>query len=444
MWRGRFFLRFTLALALVFLFGVVIIQPTRTQEEEELYQWTDEILQQVSKLSGLPVKAKVQVRFKERAELRRYILSKIEEEYSPSKLEGWRRSLVKFGFLPSETDLKELLLALYQEQVGGFYDPETKLLFLVKGFPKQLQGAIISHELTHALQDQHFDLLSLLKSNSTNDDLTLARQSVIEGVATGVMIEYLTGAELEELPELGPAMKSAVGLQVGFTPVFSSAPLYFQSHLLFPYLEGTAFYQKYLKRMKEQDLSHLFNHLPFSTEQVIHFEKYGEEEDIPVIIELNRLGDVLPSGWTLLYGDVMGELDVKLLLQSYLPEEEAREASQGWDGDSYRTYQREGEEGVILIWLSTWDTSGDAQEFYSSYQKLVREKYRHERMEQEQGNSSLWHTEEALVYLERRGEDVLVIEGVSKPLLSPIITAACSSEKVPVSVKVQPVTSAGR
>ena len=442
MWRCRLFSHLTLPLALVFLFGAVIIQSARTQEEEELSQWTDEILQQVSELSGLPVKAKVRVGFKERAELRRYILSKIEEEYPPSKLEGWRKSLVKFGFLPSETDLKELLLDLYQEQVGGFYDPETKLLFLVKGFQKQLQGAIVSHELTHALQDQHFDLLSLLKSTFSNDDLTLARQSVIEGVATGVMIEYLTGAELEELPELGAAMKSAVGLQVGFTPVFSSAPPYIQNHLLFPYLEGTAFYQKYLKRMKGRDLSYLFNHLPLSTEQLIHFEKYGEEEDLPVIIELNRLGDVLPSGWNFLYGNVMGELDVKLLLQSYLPEEEAKEASQGWDGDSYRTYQ--GEEGVILIWLSTWDTLGDAQEFYTAYQRLIKEKYRHERMEEEQGNSSLWHTEQALVYLERRGEDVLIIEGVSKPLLSPIVTAAFSSEKVPVSVKVRASTSTGR
>ncbi|MFB0518288.1 MAG: DUF6782 family putative metallopeptidase, partial [Acidobacteriota bacterium] len=197
MCRCRFLFSLTLVLALVFLCGSALIQPAITQEEE-LSEWADEILQQVSKLSGLYVKQKVQVKFKERAELRSYLLGKIDEEYPPARLEGWQRSLVKFGFLPAGTDVKELLLSLYQEQVGGFYDPETKQLFLVKGYPDQLRAVIVSHELTHALQDQHFDLLSLLTDSSDNDDLILARQSVIEGVATAVMIEYLTGGQLAE------------------------------------------------------------------------------------------------------------------------------------------------------------------------------------------------------------------------------------------------------
>ena len=439
MWRCRFLFYLPLALALVFLLGVLVIQPARTQEEES-YQWADDILQQVSRLSGLPVKAKVRVRFQERDELRHYVLSRIEEEYPPARLEGWRKSLVKFGFLPPQTDLKKLWLDLYEEQVSGFYDLKTKNLFLVKGSPEKMQGAIVSHELTHALQDQHFDLLSLLKGNSDNDDRTLAYQSIIEGISTGVMIEYLTGADLEEFPALGLTMQTVTKFQVGFSPVFSSAPPYIQSHLLFPYLEGTSFYKKYLQQMKGKDLSHLFSHLPLSTEQVIHFEKYVQEEDLPVIIELKRLEEVLPPDWSLLYGNVMGELDVKLLLRTYLSESKAKKASQGWDGDSYRTYQ--GDEGVILIWLTTWDTPYDAWEFYAAYQRLVTKKYRHERLEEEGDKSCLWHTEEALVYLERKGKDVLVIEGISKPLLSPIITTAFSAEKEPASRRVPPSKSA--
>lgn len=430
MWRCRFLFRLPLVLVLVFLFGALVLQPVRTQEEE-FNQWTDELLQKVSQLSGLPVKEKVTVRFQERDELRRYVLSRIEEEYPPSKLEGLQKSLVKFGFLPPQTDLKKLWLDLYEEQVVGFYDPATKSLFLVEGSPKKLHGAIVSHELTHALQDQHFDLLSLLEGDSDNDDRTLAYQSIIEGISTGVMIEYLSGVDLETFPALGLTMKIVINWQMSSSPIFSSAPPYIQSHLLFPYLEGTSFYQKYLKTMKGRELSHLFSHLPLSTEQVIHFEKYEEEEDLPVTIDLKRLDNAIPSGWTPLHGNVMGELEMKLLLRTYLSERRAKRASQGWDGDCYRTYQ--GEEGVILIWLTTWDNPGDAQQFYTTYQRLIKKKYRYERMEEDQGNSCLWQTEEAMVYLERRGEDVLVIEGISKPHLAPIITAAFSSEKVPVS-----------
>ncbi len=429
MCRCRFLISLPLVLALVFLCGAALIQPDSTQEEE-LSEWVDEILQQVSRLSGLSVKHKVQVKFKEREELRSYLLGKIDEEYPPARLEGWQRSLVKFGFLPADTDVKELLLSIYEEQVGGFYDPETKQLFLVKGYTDQLRGVIASHELTHALQDQHFDLLSLLEDNSDNDDLILARQAVIEGVATAVMIEYLTGGQLAELPELGTLMKSAVELQIGFTPVFSSAPSYFQRHLLFPYIEGTAFYQSYLKQMKSKDLSHLFSHLPRSTEQVIHFEKYGEAEDLPVAVDLSRLQEVIPADWRLLYRNVMGELDVEMLIQTFLSEHEARQASRGWDGDSYHTYQAE--EGVILIWLSTWDSPGDAREFYTAYKSLIQKKYRRERIEEEGDSFSLWQTEQALVYLERRGADVLVIEGISRPLLSSVVSATLSSSKVPI------------
>ena len=63
------------------------------------------------------------------------------------------------GLLPEGSDLRELAGTVFGEEVAGFYDDETKQMTLVAGFGEGTEGEItLAHELTHALEDQHFDL----------------------------------------------------------------------------------------------------------------------------------------------------------------------------------------------------------------------------------------------------------------------------------------------
>jgi GntR family transcriptional repressor for pyruvate dehydrogenase complex len=69
------------------------------------------------------------------------------------------------------------------EQVQGFYDPEERMLFIASWLPISAQESVMMHEITHALQDQHFDLQARFRENrnSDNDDYLLAQQALFEG-----------------------------------------------------------------------------------------------------------------------------------------------------------------------------------------------------------------------------------------------------------------------
>ena len=67
------------------------------------------------------------------------------------------------GLLPDSLDLRKFMLSLLTEQIVGYYDPTTKVLYIVQGASDEMVGVTVSHELVHALQDQYINLDSLQK-----------------------------------------------------------------------------------------------------------------------------------------------------------------------------------------------------------------------------------------------------------------------------------------
>src|SRR5207244_1635245 len=94
--------------------------------------------------------------------------------------------LAALGLVPEGTDVLGVLISLYDEQVGAFYEPEEKALYTFKdlSWTSGLDKMLLSHELTHALQDQSFDLTKFALKVKDNDDLALATAALIEGDAT--------------------------------------------------------------------------------------------------------------------------------------------------------------------------------------------------------------------------------------------------------------------
>jgi len=332
--------------------------------------------------------------------------------------------------LPKELSLKNLLIELYTEQVAGFYDPETKKLCLIEGFDPVLQQAIMVHELTHALQDQHFDLKQLVDPDINNDDLLLAHETIIEGEATAVMLEIFSGLNITQLPDLGPLVDTTLSMPIFADSSLTRAPEYIKKHLLFPYSAGTSFIQRYYSTHQSYNSSQLFSQIPTSTEQIIHLEKYFDDRDEPISITINDLEDCLQHSWHPLYSDVIGELDFSILLNTFLPAEEAKIAAEGWDGSRFYTFERNCDDRVLLIWLSTFDRKEDALEFFHSYIKIIEAKYKKEKLLEKQDNKFFqWQTEEGLVYFEVRGHDVLAIEGIEVKFLPELINLCSKAIK---------------
>ena len=183
-------------------------------------------------------------------------------------------------------DLGALLQKLLEEQIVGYYDPATKVLYVVDGAPEALLKQTVSHELVHALQDQYIKVDSI--QNATDDaDRQVAAQAVLEGQAV-----YM---QLRIDPSAGPMLKMPGGwdqirdmIRDGSTgmPVFASAPKTVREGLLFPYLGGADFVRRFIIQRPEKEL---LTDLPVSTRQILDDSAYFTERarrTVPVAVTL--------------------------------------------------------------------------------------------------------------------------------------------------------------
>jgi hypothetical protein len=141
--------------------------------------------------------------------------------------------------------------------------------------------------------------------------------------------------------------------------------------LLFPYEYGYLFVQHLYNIGGWGTVDRAYRDLPSSTEQILHPERYPDDQPVPV--ELPDFSDILGTGWEELDRGVMGEWSTYLILSKGLDEEarldetSAAMAAEGWGGDEYVVYYNADAEGTVMVLHTTWDTSEDADEFYAAF-----------------------------------------------------------------------------
>ena len=140
----------------------------------------------------------------------------------------------------------------------------------------------LSHEITHAIQDQHYDLLKMGIDSDTNDDQTLALSALTEGDATFVMNEYyLNNLNINVIADLFSSI-----MMLPQQTKLDHAPSYVKENLLFPYIQGLQFISPVYNGNEPMTLDEVFKNPPQSTEQILHPEKYFEQRDTPDMPEL--------------------------------------------------------------------------------------------------------------------------------------------------------------
>jgi hypothetical protein len=274
--------------------------------------------------------------------------------------------LERLGLVPAGTSLRKLTASLYGEGVAGYYDPRSKRLKVVAGAAtstRALTETVIAHELTHALEDQHYGLND--DGPSEGDDRALAHLALIEGTATEIMTRYG-----ERWIPPGELLASAIGS--AFAPT-GDLPPFVEAQTVFPYVGGRQFVEYLLRRAGDRwalvdDAERL--RPPASTEQILHPERYLRA-DQPKPVRL-RAGRALGAGWRRVRAGTWGEYATRELLADG-GGSGAEAAAAGWGGDRWELWRsrplRAGgcpapcRAADVLVLRWRWDTPRDQRQF---------------------------------------------------------------------------------
>lgn len=324
---------------------------------------------EIEESTGLAFKTLPVLQERTRDEVRAFVEKSFTDQITPIELAGVQQAYQLFGLLPDTLDLRAFFIDLLTEQVAGYYDPATKVLYVVKDAPADMRDITIAHELVHALQDQHTRIDSVQSLKGDNDRM-VAMQAVIEGQATYEQIISMTGGSDMDmrLPGGWDRVRDAIRSAPSSMPKFAASPLYIQETMLFPYLSGAEFIRQFKRRRSGQAP---FSPFASSTEQVLHPEKYLDSiPDVPTRVTL-----AAPRGASLVHEDNLGEFETRLFVYQHLKDEgTAVAASMGWDGDRFQVVNTSA--GAALGWVTVWDSPVDAAEFRDVMQRLLERRYK--------------------------------------------------------------------
>jgi len=352
----------------------------------ELAKKIEELKRAAEDYRGLPFKEPVPCGSFEREVLKKKMLEAIQEELPPQKMAGLEAGLKAFGLIPQDMVLSKYLPDLLASQVGGFYDPKRKYLAILNGAGGMLGQAAkdqlppgmgdrmdevaLVHELTHAIQDQHFDL-EKFEAGEPLSDQGAARTALIEGDATLVMYDFFSKMRLESLPGVDTLMnqlfkdpKQILSMlpDMPGSKELAAAPAWLRDNLLFSYLQGFSFCISVRKVGGQKLLDYAFSKdPPRSTEQILHPEKWHTQRDDPTVIAWPDLSLELP-GYKKLCEGTLGEQSIKILLREGLKDKELPATSAaGWGGDRFAVYAKD--QNSILLWITEWDSTQASRAF---------------------------------------------------------------------------------
>ena len=316
------------------------------------------------------------------------------------------------GVLPENIDLATLAASFVAASASAHYSPLDKHVLLMTG--QRRSRFVLAHEFTHALQDQHFDLLSLLLVRPYSFDRAEALFAVIEGDALNVQRRLEMGdalwsrRPLEEITQQEDQSFGAYRAELGslFPPLLTET-------FLFRYRDGARFVETVRRARGQQGVDDLFRNPPASSEQVLHPEKYlsGAQADPPREISLNESA-FTAGGWRAATSTPFGEIGVRGVLLAGLGQREAARAAAGWGGD--RAYLFENEAGApLFVWQTVWDSHAEAAEFLRAYAALQEQR----RSEPVAGASAVggqemaWREAGRFLLIRRDGDAVTIARG---------------------------------
>jgi len=336
-----------------------VTSSTGATAEDRLAALVDSLRGPVEEATGLRFREPPRSAVRTREQVRAYLTAKLDEDLPPERARGIETAYRLFGMIPDSLDIRALMLDLLTEQIVGFYDPDSAMLFGVGNAPGDELKVMAAHEMVHALQGQYLPLDSILDARGDNDRTTAA-QAILEGQAMVASIRAISpGPDVLAQPGVWELFREQARNAQSVMPRFAAAPLVVREGLMFPYIEGAEFMRWWGADTGKSGTVPFGARMPVSTEQILHPERY-QKGDGPAVVAFapSESGQVL-------HEDALGELEIRLMgatlagrgTVSYQP-------PLGWAGDRYRVIAAEG--GPALVWYLAFDDSQSAARFRAS------------------------------------------------------------------------------
>ena len=407
-------------------------------QAKQLFSLVDELLKFSSQETGLPIMSTVKRRITSRDEVESYLKEKFNEDEGAKRMQRDEIVLKKFGLLDRDFALKPFLLALLTEQVEAYYDSKTKTVNMLDWVSVDEQKPVLAHELTHALQDQHVDLdkwddqtpddVSVDASGDADhlakDELDTARDAVVEGQATAVMMDYILkpmGKSLVKDPEVMEFVKQQMA-STDTSPVLARAPLLLSESLLFPYREGLSFEQDvWMDQGQAAAFPGTMDRPPSSSWEIMNPRNYEHKSTppVPLLPNIHPLLDKLYKPYDI--GQV-GQLDLHILAGIFAGEQAARDLTPAWNGGLYWAGQRltataeeqKTTKSLALFYLSVWRNAASAEAFAQVYANELGRKYsglKPDIAAQKAGAADLPEGDEEQVFTSSEGPIVITTRG---------------------------------
>jgi hypothetical protein len=205
---------------------------------------------------------------------------------------------------------------LEPDDVDGYYDSDTKELVVRGTRPTPFVRQVLVHELTHALDDQHFGIDPDLE----DEEAVLAYDALVEGDATAVEYRYVDSLSAAEQQQAADEEGAATGHRGDYDPLADLAD--------FPYVDGPDFIDALVAAGGQARVDDAFRRPPTTSAEILHPDRYLAGQGRAPVPEVTPDGRDVDDG-------VVGEYLLGLVLAETVPQDQADRATAGWAGDRY-------------------------------------------------------------------------------------------------------------
>jgi hypothetical protein len=394
------------------------LPPPASEPKAEFLEAADQVLVEMSKLLSLPVEQPLMKSVRSRQEIRDYLVASMKDDKDDAKRHADQRALEALGLIPKGYALDQKLLALLTEQIAGMYDPKGREFFIADWTSPADQKMIMAHELTHALEDQHFHVEKWEDAAKPNDDDELARDAVLEGSATLAMFDYQLqqlGRKPGDIFSLDPSLLLSLMFgDLDKSPELADSPQVLRDEMLFPYGAGAMFNLSVLRANGGWAGIHkMFDRPPASTQQIMHPDLYLKGV-MPSPVVLPSFEKIVPRGYKKLDENLLGEFGLDEVLKQFLGKDRADDLSSSWAGDKYAIFENKPGGPTILVVRLRLSSDDEAARLFGGYSEALEHKDSDRSNVFRAANFFSFDTPNGGVFLRCQASECFTAEGVTR------------------------------